>query len=269
MSPALNDAACSFLHNFSRLQSGSQLCKSTCRTPSSWLGCLTYTNTQASGRKLLESATSSQQWPPIAHSRLLSSTRSRSRHNSHKPSTPSGTDETYHVLTLQTDAALHEAITSLRNRYFPSELNKLSAHLTLFHALPGSRLESHIAPVLQNITQEINAYPIATEEPFRLKRGIGITVSDVGKHTATIYRHLQNKWHDFLSKQDGRPLKLHYTIMNKVADDRHVETALREICESFCKQSGHAVGLALWTYDRGWWKDPSFFEFRSKNTNHR
>ncbi|KAH9810903.1 2'-5' RNA ligase superfamily [Teratosphaeria destructans] len=62
-----------------------------------------------------------------------------------RPWTASEEDEVY-VLTLQTNKPHHHRMTQLRDKYFPETINKLEAHLTLFHALPGSKLESSHHP---------------------------------------------------------------------------------------------------------------------------
>ncbi|KAI1373937.1 hypothetical protein F4677DRAFT_427665 [Hypoxylon crocopeplum] len=73
----------------------------------------------------------------------LDITSRRQRRENHKPriNVPEG-EETYYVLTLQTDPAHHKAMCALRERYYPPALLRVSAHISLFRALPGSVLPS-------------------------------------------------------------------------------------------------------------------------------
>lgn len=126
--------------------------------------------------------------------------------------------------------------TEIRNKYFPKKLNKLAAHLTLFHALPGSmysrlpnrplaqsshhsehqlilpcsssgRLESDIIPHIQSITSTTSPFPISATEIFRLSKGVAIGVPDSsgGSEAKRIHARLQAPWHrdGWLSPQDA------------------------------------------------------------------
>ena len=44
------------------------------------------------------------------------------------------------ILTLKLDGFAFDRLDALRREHFPTALNRLSAHLTLFHHLPGERL---------------------------------------------------------------------------------------------------------------------------------
>lgn len=210
-----------------------------------------------------------------------------------------------HVLTLHTDKAHHASMTKLRNTYFPPKLNKLDAHITLFHALPGEKLDTELIPAIKGIVSGTKSYRIRATGPFRLKAGVGISVADdieyanKGKNgrnmTRIIHAELRKKWGNWLSDQDSRPVRAHYTVMNKVNNDQVVEKALEELEKSFREgidvSGGHfdhetpsqsdeskvdeidkneklvpeglVRGLTLWTYDdrSGRWTNPSHFDF--------
>ncbi len=63
------------------------------------------------------------------------------------PNTPHAETDVY-VLTLRTDVEHHAHIAALRTRYFPPKLNKITSHVTLFHALPHSKLDKIQADVV-------------------------------------------------------------------------------------------------------------------------
>jgi hypothetical protein len=57
------------------------------------------------------------------------------------------------ILTLQMDERSQERFDRLRELHFPPERNYLSAHLTLFHKLPGER-ETEISTDLREVCRE-------------------------------------------------------------------------------------------------------------------
>lgn len=176
-------------------------------------------------------------------------------------------DDALYVLTLLTDKPHHARLTSLRKRYFPPHLNKLSAHLTLFHALPGAQLDSTIIPDLKRVAQRTAPFQIRTTGPFRMKKGfaIGLARKEAGyKMAQEVHRSLQASWkrEEWLSEQDAQEgWRGHYTIMNKVDDESEVARAFQEVKRGWEDDVGTVEGLGLWRYERGWWKWERRFDF--------
>ncbi|KAF2215383.1 hypothetical protein CERZMDRAFT_35478 [Cercospora zeae-maydis SCOH1-5] len=185
--------------------------------------------------------------------------------------------EPVYVLTLLTTKPLHTRMTALRTHYFPRKINKLAAHLTLFHALPQSQLHEKIIPTLMQITQTTPPFRIEVTEPFRLKKGFAISVSreNGGEQARAIHQRLQEAWKEeggggggegWLSEQDaaGGGGRVHYTLMNKVDDEEEVAKAFEELKGFWKGDGGRAEGLALWRYDRGFWRWEQKFLFRGE-----
>lgn len=193
-------------------------------------------------------------------------TQKRSPSPTHVPMTESEHEAVY-VLTLLTDTSHHDRMTALRSRYFPKHINKLAAHLTLFHALPGSKLESSIIPVIQAVAKQTAPFKVHAAKPFRLKRGVAISVAKQqgGQQAQAVHRALQQPWvkEGFLSEQDAGGCRVHYTIMNKVDDEGEVRKAVEEVQADWKGDYGMADGLGLWRYDRGWWRWERRFDFQS------
>ena len=160
-------------------------------------------------------------------------------------------------------------MTDLRKKYFPSKLNKLEAHLTFFHALPESKLDSNILPALKNVAASTAPFDIEASQPFRMKKGFGISVPEGkgGRQARVVRTELLSLWQggedgSWLSEQDsGMGYRAHYTVMNKVDDEGVVAKALGEVEGSWRGDRGRAVGLGLWRYERGYWKWVQGFEF--------
>ena len=174
----------------------------------------------------------------------FSSTAAGLRADSQKPNVAGdGTDQTSYVLTLLTDQAHNESMNSLRRTYFPPKLNKIPAHITLFHALPSSKLESDVLPDIKQMAARTPVYHIRATNPIRLSHGVGIKVADDIEHasdgkrgrnmTRIVHAELRKKWGDWLSEQDSTPPRFHYTVMNKVNSEKLVEKALAQLSESF------------------------------------
>lgn len=182
-----------------------------------------------------------------------------------RPSTSTAINEGTYVLTLWTDKAHHARMTTLRKTYFPPHLNKLSAHLTLFHALPESKVHDIVIPDIERLVRQTARFGIRATKPFRLKRGIAISIArdEGGRRAQDVHRSLQTRWKrdGFLSEQDAGGCQVHYTIMNKVDDEGEVARAFLEVGESWEDDLGTVEGLALWKYERGWWKWERGFAF--------
>ena len=216
---------------------------------------------------------------------------------------PDASGESY-VLTLSTSPDLHGSMNTLRRVYFPKKLNRIDAHLTLFHALPESHLESEILPAIEKIVQKTAPYRIRAASAFKLSKGVGIKIDDDIDHandskqgrnmTRQIHAQLRNQWGSWLSEQDSSPIRLHYTVMNKVTDSKIVDEALSKVADSLAQQKdlsgghfdhdqqkqqdsrrdqtfhplqveGTVRGLTLWRYNRGSWANPREFAFEQKH----
>ena len=176
------------------------------------------------------------------------------RHHDHTPNTAQEEVHKY-VLTLHTDPEHHTRVTALRTQYFPPHLNKLSAHIALFHALPGSQLSAIESDILAATTAQ-QPFPIVTGKPFLMLHGVGIHVHV--PPAKEIHRELKGKWEGWLSRQD-KSFEPHYTIQNKVERDVAVRT-LKEV-ERLRDMRGVVDGLTLWRYDKGYWKHERDFMF--------
>ncbi|GAA5826613.1 hypothetical protein JCM3770_006305 [Rhodotorula araucariae] len=172
----------------------------------------------------------------------------------HRPVTAHDEEHVY-VLTLRLTPALHDELNALRTHYFPPGRLKVPAHLTLFHALPHSELDSVCATVA-DVSRRTRAFAVTTGEAFLLgKNGVAIAPGQGAAEGARVHAELREKWARFLSKQDAKGFKAHWTIQNKVDDEVKVKAAyneLREWAEGHGAK-GEANGLVLWRYDRGHW----------------
>lgn len=157
------------------------------------------------------------------------------------------------ILTLTLDKASHAFLTNLRSKYFPPSRNFLSAHVTLFHAIPPHRvieLNRH----LNEICASTNAWDVFIGEPKAMgKRGVMVNVRERPSGTVEgIHHELMARLKrgvkedkDKLTDQDARPLgKPHVTVLNKATDEEQVHKCLEEVLKVFddMKQPGQKAG---------------------------
>jgi hypothetical protein len=214
---------------------------------------------------------------PIARRGPLSQTNNAEIHQSsdlqyqrREAHVPKGSteEEPLYILTLFTDKRHHEAMTALRRQWFPSRILKVDAHVTLFHALPGSKLPE-LREDIAAIAARTERFGIAVGDKnvFEMGKGVGIHVSDhdnAQRKAAGIRSELRNKWESFLSDQDRREKwRGHYTIMNKQDEKEEVQKCLAYLKEGHAESQGTVEGLSLWLYDKGWWREAGVYKFSS------
>jgi hypothetical protein len=157
------------------------------------------------------------------------------------------------ILTLSLDKASHQFLTNLRSKYFPAHRNFLSAHVTLFHAIPPQRI-NELDEYLNTICKEQKGWDVFIGEPKKMGKG-GVMVSVRERPSGTIdgireellYNMKKNTTSegDRLTDQDLRKMgKPHVTVLNKAENEEQVDKCLKEVEEVFeqLKQPGQKVG---------------------------
>ncbi|KAK7697392.1 hypothetical protein SLS64_013585 [Diaporthe eres] len=162
-------------------------------------------------------------------------------------------------------APAHGLVAALRRSHFPRHLDRHPAHLTLFHALPGSEMPL-ITAALDELCAAQRPVRLATGSAFRMRRGVGINVADAGngggqrggagggggsQAARRLHGELQRRWWEVLSAQDRRPWRPHWTVQNKAADEGAVDAAMEDVRMGFRGAEGLATGCALWRYEKG------------------
>lgn len=146
----------------------------------------------------------------------------------------------------------------LREAHFPPERNYLSAHLTLFHHLPGDR-EGEVAEEIRDDCRDQT--PITLTAAGLLFMGRGVAYKLEAPELVGLRRRLAKTWELFLTKQDQQGLRPHVTVQNKVAPE--VARALHQRLEaSFSPFEVRGEGLLLWRYLGGPWEKVGEHPFR-------
>ena len=154
------------------------------------------------------------------------------------------------ILTLKMDDRSQERFDRLRELHFPPERNYLSAHLTMFHKLPGE-LEAGISADLREICRRREPITLSTTGLRSLGRGVAYELSS--PELMALRQELASRWGPLLRAQDRQGFKPHVTVQNKVSPER--ARALHEqLRASFSTFEVEGVGLSLWRYLGGPWE---------------
>ena len=143
-----------------------------------------------------------------------------------------------------------------RRRWFPADRLHVGAHITLFHALPGGRLEE-LQKALAVLVDRPRP-PLHVGEPFKMGRGVGLRLQSSALEglRGAIARRVA----DDLTDQDARRWRPHVTIQNKVTPEEARRT-LETVRETHTEYDTHVDALALWHYRGGPWEAAGEFRF--------
>lgn len=145
-----------------------------------------------------------------------------------------------------------------RRAHFPATLNRVPAHLTLFHALPPSEAGA-VADRLRAVVRGGRALGARCVGLFHLGRGVAYRID--APELERLRAELADAWAPLLGSQDRAPFRPHVTIQNKVtpAGAKALLTALEA---RFVPFGFGVIGLDLWWYRGGAWEAAGAFRFR-------
>jgi 2'-5' RNA ligase len=163
------------------------------------------------------------------------------------------------ILSLALDAASFARLDALRREHFPPALNRIPAHVTLFHHLPGEA-EGEVAERLSALCRGRAPSPVRVSAVMPLGRGAAFRLE--APEVAALRAELAGAWAAWLTPQDLQPWRPHVTVQNKVAPEAARDTEAR-LREGFEPWEARAEGLLLWRYRNGPWEAAGAFPFRA------
>lgn len=161
------------------------------------------------------------------------------------------------IVTAELGAEDFAWLDGQRRAYFPPERNQLSAHLTMFHALPPSS-ETEARQLLTRLA--------AGPRPGALVGGVmnlgrGVAYRVVSEELTAIRSDIAAHFHGSLSAQDAQGWRPHLTVMNK-AEPGAAKALLRELEAAFQPRPLQVAGLGLHRYLGGPWERLGCWSFR-------
>lgn len=160
------------------------------------------------------------------------------------------------IVTLDLDDATAQHFDALRRQHFPSSRNVLSAHVTLFHALPGER-EDDVARLLAELARR-SPFAVSVTGVRRFSRGVAYDLR--ADPVAGIHGRIQREFAAGLTRQDAQKMKLHVTVANKLDPDA-AEALFTDLEAQFTPFEATAAALALHRYQGGPWQLVERFPF--------
>ena len=159
------------------------------------------------------------------------------------------------IVTLSLDPESAAWFNDQREQYFPPALNRIPAHVTLFHALPGDASTRY---ALQQASSAV--------APFRLRMtgvrsmGRGVLYGLESAELMDVHRALVGAFRSFLTPQDKQPLRPHVVVQNKV-EPAEAKALLTKLSAEFMPRPVQAIGLDWWEYLGGPWRLLEHFAF--------
>ena len=152
------------------------------------------------------------------------------------------------ILTLQLDGETTAFFESQRRAHFPAALNRIPAHLTLFHALPGAEERAVVAAVAT--AAQRHPFPVAVEGLMPLGRGVAYRLA--APPLLALRAELAQRFAPWLTRQDREAFRPHVTVQNKVSPQMARATEAH-LSRDFVPFTAVAEGVQLWSYRGGPW----------------
>ena len=161
------------------------------------------------------------------------------------------------IVTAQLGKPDFAWLDSLRRLHYPTDRNRVPAHLTLFRSLPPSA-EGEIRRSLARAAS--NPRPRAQiAGAIDLDSGVALVVQS--QELKDIREVLAGDFHGLLSAQDSGPWTPHVTIQNKV-EPKVARALLRELRAGLEPRALQVSGLELIRYVEGAWQPLASCRFR-------
>lgn len=161
------------------------------------------------------------------------------------------------IVTAMLDENAAGRFEALRRAHYPPELNRVPAHLTLFHKLPGP-MQAEVEDVLAEVAWPLDPLPARAMGLRFTGRGVSVDIDSAA--LLLLRSRLAREWTGLLTPQDRQRFSPHVTIQNKVPPSRARRThmGLSAIFEPFA----FAIeGLRLFIYRDGPWEEAGSFPF--------
>ena len=159
------------------------------------------------------------------------------------------------IVTLQMDADSQMRFNTLRESHYPAHLNRIAAHLTLFHALPKSE---DVRVILQQEAHVRQPFLMRVSGVMSLGRGVAYAIES--SELQALHKRLRTAYQPYLTPQDRQPLRPHVVVQNKVSGDQS-KLLRAQLLAEFTPWEIKAEGLEWWNYLGGPWKLREWFRF--------
>ena len=148
-------------------------------------------------------------------------------------------------------------LNDLRLRHYPTERNRVPAHLTMFHAIAPSA-EAELRQILRAMSEEP---PPQAWIAGVMNLGGGVAFRIASDGLDGIRTEIAHRLRGLLTAQDSAGWSAHVTIQNKVSP-REAKALIQALGENFAHRPIRISGLGLHRYLGGPWQTLRTFSFR-------
>lgn len=149
---------------------------------------------------------------------------------------------------------------TLRREFYPAAINRVPAHVSLFHHLPGREL----AAVKRRLVAVCGPLPPPQVEVTGLKSlGNGVAFQLRSPELDSVRGELADGWNTLLIPQDRAGFRAHVTVQNKVGAAA-AKATLQGLQAGFVPFATTVVAVAIWRYLDGPWEALGQVAFRGR-----
>lgn len=170
------------------------------------------------------------------------------------------TDHRPLILTALAEPAAQARFEALRQAHYPVALNRVPAHISLFHQLPGSELDA-VRRRLKAVCAAVPPPEIAVTGLKFMGRGVALKLR--APDLEDVRGELAAGWDTLLIPQDRAGFQPHLTVQNKVTG-AEARATLARLEATFQPVATHAVAIAIWRYLDGPWEALGQVAFRGR-----
>jgi len=116
------------------------------------------------------------------------------------------------IVTLKMDANSEVHFDRLRRQHYPPHLNRIAAHLTLFHALPDG---DDVRSVLAEAVRQAEPFATTVKDVMSLGRGVAYTIESYS--LMALHANLAKAFQPYLIQQDRQGFRPHVVVQNRPA----------------------------------------------------
>jgi hypothetical protein len=164
------------------------------------------------------------------------------------------------ILTAILEPHIQTRFEDMRRTHYPPELNRVPAHVSLFHHLPGSELDA-VKRRLKALCGEMPPPGVAVTGLKLLGKGVAYKLR--APELSDLRAVLADGWSTLLIPQDRAGFDPHVTVQNKVTPAK-ARATLAALSASFHPFATRAIAVAVWRYCDGPWEALGSVAFRGR-----
>ena len=164
------------------------------------------------------------------------------------------------ILTALLDPPVQARFEALRRAHYPAAINRVPAHVSLFHHLPGRELDA-VKRRLKAVCGQVA--PPAIEVTGLRFLGAGVAFKLRSPDLEDVRAELAQGWDTLLIPQDRAGFQPHVTVQNKVTPAQ-ARATLAQLEDGFLPFTARATGIAIWRYLGGPWEALATVAFRGR-----